>query len=154
MKLIPLKQWICDKCGETIEKPEDGWLEWLQKPHEGPHGYKIVHHSKSRGSSCYHYEQHPERSDMHLNSFLGSDGMVPFISALDVGPYHSPKFNNPPLKDMRNFVETLRRLHLPYYEEARLYWRQAKEDGFFDGANEYSLYMQTTLKEIINKYGP
>ena len=27
MRLIPLKQWICDSCGEVIEKPEDGWLD-------------------------------------------------------------------------------------------------------------------------------
>jgi uncharacterized protein YlaI len=25
MKLKPLKQWICDSCGELIKKPEDGW---------------------------------------------------------------------------------------------------------------------------------
>lgn len=29
MELQPLKQWICDTCGEIIEAPHDGWLEWV-----------------------------------------------------------------------------------------------------------------------------
>jgi hypothetical protein len=26
---------------------------------------------------------------------------------------------------------------LPYYEEARLYWNQAEQDGLFDGATRF-----------------
>ena len=29
MRLRPLEQFICDECGELIEKLEDGWLEWI-----------------------------------------------------------------------------------------------------------------------------
>lgn len=29
MKLTPLKQWICDSCGGIIEKPKDGWWEYI-----------------------------------------------------------------------------------------------------------------------------
>ena len=29
--LEPLKQFICDKCGETIKSPRDGWVEWLEQ---------------------------------------------------------------------------------------------------------------------------
>jgi hypothetical protein len=36
-------------------------------------------------------------------------------------------------------VEFTRRLTVPYYEEAQLYWNQAEQDGLFDGANEISL---------------
>jgi hypothetical protein len=27
--LKPLEQFICDKCSNVIEKPEEGWIEWL-----------------------------------------------------------------------------------------------------------------------------
>jgi hypothetical protein len=31
MSLKPLQQWYCDRCGEIIEKPEDGWLHWRRE---------------------------------------------------------------------------------------------------------------------------
>lgn len=31
MRITALKQWICDTCGELIEKPEEGTLLGLQR---------------------------------------------------------------------------------------------------------------------------
>lgn len=50
------------------------------------------------------------------------------------------------------FTEVLRRLTIPHYEEARLYFKQAAQDGFFDEVNEIALYSQDTLSFIIHKY--
>ena len=32
--LKPLKQFYCDSCNQIIEKPKDGWVEWLNKKKE------------------------------------------------------------------------------------------------------------------------
>ena len=46
MKLEPLTQWICDRCGQVVKSPEDDLLCWLHKTREGEfkaHGFLIVH---------------------------------------------------------------------------------------------------------------
>jgi hypothetical protein len=44
-------------------------------------------------------------------------------------------------------------VQLPYYEEARFYWNDARRDGYFTGANEVWIYLPSTLKELIQLYG-
>jgi hypothetical protein len=50
-------------------------------------------------------------------------------------------------------LEIICRLHVPYYEEARRYFAEARADGHLDGVNEVALYMEDTLKSIVDKYG-
>lgn len=120
-------------------------------------GFKIVHYASSLpyrpGGDCYHYTDENGRADNHLEYFLGDDGMPNLLRFLDLGPYHNRDFTGPWVKDMREFVEFMRRLTIPYYEEARLYWREALADGFFDGANEIWMYLPDTLKKIVDTYG-
>jgi len=40
------------------------------------------------------------------------------------------------LENPDELAEIIRRIHVPYYEEARLYWDTAKADGYFIDANE------------------
>ena len=46
----------------------------------------------------------------------------------------------------------MRRMTVPYYEEARIYWDEAEADGFFADGNEYWIYQPITLKELIERY--
>lgn len=46
-----------------------------------------------------------------------------------------------------------RRLHLPYYEEARRYFDEAQADGTLDGVNEIELYRERTLHDLVSTYG-
>jgi hypothetical protein len=149
MKLEPLQQFTCDECGELIKSPKDGWLEWLiSTSSDGRklHGFRIVHHApasprKQHNGHCQ-YPSHFLIGDMHLEHFLGPDGLANLLSMFER-----------PFEDQQEFVEIIRRLHIPYYEEARLYWQIAKDDGFFDEANEYWPYLQDNLKTVIEKYG-
>ena len=76
MKLIPLKQFICDTCGGIINSPEEGWLEWLLDVNTTPHtnyGFKIIHHSSAENKSekgCYNYTGHPLEVGNHLKRYL------------------------------------------------------------------------------------
>ncbi len=91
---------------------------------------------------------------MKLDNFTGPAGIAMLLSFLDLGPLHDPDGENVPrLEDLREFAELMRRLVVPYYEEARLYWAVAETDGFFDGANEVWVYLPDTLKTLIEEYG-
>ena len=79
--------------------------------------------------------------------------MIEFLRELLDVLYHDPNYGGPRVEDIREFIEFARRLALPYYEEARLYWPKAEQDGFFDGANEIWIYLPITLEKLVRTYG-
>lgn len=144
-KLEPLDQWFCDSCGEVIETADDGWLEWYHKIDDyfNDKGFRIVHH----GGSCMYdtdvmFRQGKSTSDAHLNSFVDADGLVNLLSMVQ----------DKSVENEAELLEIIRRLHIPYYEEARKLHTEAELDGIFDGENELTRYLTRTSKEIINKY--
>jgi hypothetical protein len=147
-KLIPLKQWICDKCGGVVEA-DGGWIEWID-PDRRAAEYHIVHHA----AACYFHTHHPNRSDNHLHYYLGAEGLQRFLAELDVGDMIEPDVARRKVSvgDMPSFVDTVRRLHIPYYEEARTYFHAAREDGWFGGTNEAAIHMPDYNLQIIERY--
>ena len=75
--------------------------------------------------------------------------MANTIALLDPGTAIQPDFDEPDVRDVREWVELFRRLHLPNYEEARLKWSLARAEGYFADANQVSAYTQEALQEII-----
>jgi len=148
MKLTPLQQWICDSCGELIQSPEEGWVEWVRGEGDKCGEFKIVHQlvysPRKPRKGCYHHTNRGGRLDIHLSRFIGPEGLIELYAFLD--PAHGPG-----IADMGEFIELMRRLTIIYYEEARLYWNKALSDGF--GANEISIYLPENLKEMIEEYG-
>jgi len=53
------------------------------------------------------------------------------------------------LRDSKELVDIIKRLHIAYYEEARLLLKRALEEGFIDCRDD----TQVTLKGVIAKYG-
>lgn len=145
----PLEQFICDTCHSLIEKPEDGWLEWLDDNTAGVHSFRIVHHKPT----CHQHTADRNVKDNHLNYFAGSENLPNLYKFLDPG-YRYNRDLQPVANGLQiaEFTELLRRLTIPHYEEARLYFDQAEQDGLFDGANEVSPYKQDILKQIIHNY--
>ncbi len=155
----PLKQFICDECGELIERPEEGFVEWIEKEVDGKQqacGFRIVHHytfSPFKGkkrNGCYKYTNNNGRSDDHLDHILEMPQQY-LLSFLDLGQFHDPDGNSCSIKDFREYADFSRRLTVPYYEEARLYFDQAKSDGYSE-YNEYRIFKEETLKQIIEEY--
>jgi hypothetical protein len=91
---------------------------------------------------------------MPLENFVGPSGINYLLAFLDVGDYLQPDYEGPQASDLRGFTETFRRLHIPYYEEARHYWSLAIENGVFDGMNEIGIYHPNTLKVIVERFSP
>jgi hypothetical protein len=157
--LRPLEQWICDTCHELIEKPRDGYLEWLSGGGGGDiwtiHGFRIVHHSprspRQPDGNCYRYTRHPDRQDLDLDVFVGPDGLGRLLSWLALAPGQEGPSSHP--DNPGELVELIRRLHLPHYEEARLYFNEARGDGFLDDGDPADWFRQQTLLHIIDRYG-
>ena len=145
MKLTPLKQWICDSCGEIIEKPEEGWFEWYEdKKTSLGTGFRIVHHR----NSCMYDDSmlnHQDKTtlDLNLKDVIGTDGLANSLFRIELSEKDIYT-----LADLKGFIEILRRLHIPYWEEARLYWDKAYRDGFHDGCD----FSENTLLSVINEY--
>ena len=148
----PLKQWVCDVCGRIIETPEDGYVVW-GKNHDGLiDKIRILHKNNHVNGERIGCDLDRRFSfSLPLESFLGDEGKVRFLSLIDPGPDFIQDYRNH-IADIRLFLEIFRRLQIPYYEEARLYWDMAQADGFFDGANEVLTYMPRTLQRIVEEY--
>jgi hypothetical protein len=154
--LRPLQQWTCDYCRHVIQAANEGVLEWIEDGEHQAYGFRVVHYlpaspiKSTREAGCYHYADQPHNAEERLGSFLGPDGLARLLLFLDVGSEHRPL----PVASARELAECCRRLLLPYYEEARLYWGAATEDGFFRRGNRAWAYLEATLKSIIDEYGP
>lgn len=159
MELVPLRQWMCDTCGEIIESADDGYLEWVRDDENRAYDFRIVHRlSKSprrehSAGGCYQHGSPYRRQDASLDTFLGEDVLAHLLAFLDLGQI-DPEDTGPHVQSTRELVELVRRLMLPHYEEARLHWSDAQRDGFFDGANEVSPYSQRLLRSIVENYAP
>ena len=157
-QLRPLEQWVCDECGEIIQEPKHGYVEWLSgfATGEGPHGFRIVHHAprspQQPHGNCYRYSRSPGRQDLPVTDFLGESGIPLILSLIDVGRYHDPDRKARPAKDAREWADLYRRLHLPYFEEARRHWDRASRDGYFAEANELWVYMPNNMRARIEHY--
>ena len=153
-----LKQWICDVCGRIIDNT--GLVVWNASMYpdnddEKYFKYKIVHpsgafdeHGNQYGCD-YDHSNYPLSG--HLSWFLGGEGLSNLLAMIDVGPLHRDEYEEQ-ITNMRDFLELFRRVQLPYYEEARLYWEEARRDGYFDGASEVWAYLPRTLENLIKSY--
>lgn len=147
LRLKQKQQWYCDTCGEIILSDNDGMLEWdssMDSEEEciNAKHFRIVHHITS-GNRCQTQRgQRSNLSDGHLNWYTGSQGLS---NLLDL--YERNKVNPTELNTI------IRRLHVDYFEEARPYMYQAREDGY--GFDPYDIgdYSQEELIFLIKKYG-
>lgn len=152
-KLKPLEQFVCDTCGEVIADPEKGYVVWKSDDKLRAYGWKIIHQAA-------HSPGYPKRScdndksffsSSALPDFLGPLGLVRCLAKIDVGPYHDREYDGHMVRDLREWTEFMRRLHLPFYEEARGYWSRASGD-YFQDVNEVRIYMPDYLKAMIEHF--
>lgn len=156
-RLTPLTQWQCDTCGQVIKSPKDGYIEWLndRKDPAMNHDFRIVHHGPvsplKPPRNCYKYDQYEGRNDVSIDRFLGSEGFARLLGFLDPGEYLEPEYCGPRV-NIRDFTELVRRLHVPHYEEARLYWGRASEEGWFEGMHQGNTFGPDLLKRLVEEF--
>lgn len=144
-----MKNWICDSCGGVIEKPEDGWVEWINlgsskigRDLRLVHKYGAV--SSMKKDRCM-FNQDAEFAkdngtvaDSSLTDFLGADGLMRllvFISESEL-----------PIPDV---LEMIKRLHIPEYEHARKHFKDAIHAGVFEPDMPKNFYGQSDIKATI-----
>ena len=128
-------------------------LEFYKDDDLRAYDFRIVHHfvaspkKKIREEGCYESKRKP---GLQLDEYMGSEGLVRLLYFLD--HFSDEDDRGPWVQSAREFTELVRRLRLPYYEEARQYWHRAKTDGFFADFGDIRPYTQETLQAIIKKY--
>lgn len=142
----PLSTWYCDVCGEKIENVKKGYVIWKHNNNRQYHSYKIIHQSE-----C---DLKDHISSMALVDLIGNNGLTKLLSHVSDGPIikniNGTSFRR--AESLDEFTELLRRIHTPYYEQARRYFHQEKLIEDFYDSNSIHVYVPDTLKWICKTY--
>lgn len=149
--LKPLKQWYCDVCGKVIKKPDDGYVIWSENDDWEITDIKIIHQGREgRGRPFGCDRGDPKYScSLPLDAFLGDIGKAELLAMVDPGSRFCGEYKSH-IADKRMFIEFVKRVQLPYYEEARLCMGSEAGSRVLDGANEVYAILPRTLKAIID----
>lgn len=137
--------WYCDVCGETIQNSNDGYVIWKTQPNA--HDFKIIHQVKCDLKGDY-------SASAALDDFLGDDGLAYLLTQLSCGlvaknigrPSHCD------ITDFDEYVDFIRRVQTPLYEEARRHFSKLNLLSDYSDANELLPYTQSELQHIIKTY--
>lgn len=145
----PLTRWRCDRCGDLIEGADKGYVIWGAHRHNNT-GFEIIHQGRCDDKSKTH--------SAALRDFLGPNGFAYLTSLLTDGIVRTEhtEMTREPLSrvhDINQFTDFMRRVQLPFYEEARDYLRTSEAwDRLYD-ANEYLPYTQDFLRDVVAEKG-
>ncbi|MER7114138.1 hypothetical protein ABT332_06575 [Saccharomonospora azurea] len=153
---MPLKAWTCDVCGEPVTSdPNDGLVVWRSEPYDQgdrDYDFKIVHKtilSDPEPRLCDPGSKRGYSGNLDLTLFLGADGLALLLSWLSPGPMQGGT-NAPRVVNMDQFVDFVRRVQTPYYEEARTRFADDQTHHWLGDANEYAPYLPETLQKIAD----
>lgn len=141
----PLSTWYCDVCHEPIQDVEHGYVIWKSDESSRACHFKIIHQLK-----C---DQNDYMSSAALKDFLGVDGLTKLLSMISLGPIKGANGDGP-YRDVANldeFVDFIRRVQTPFYEEARRHFSEHDLLEDYTDANEAYPYLQDSLKEIAER---
>ncbi len=137
--LEPLRQWYCDVCGECIERPEDGYVIWQNDEERKSFDFTVIHKTR-----CDR-KQYPCSAE--LDRFLGTDGLTYLLTFLSCGPLIGGE-SKPRVRDLNEFVDFMRRVQTPCYEDARRRFDEESVQADWAGASEIAPYTQDALRRI------
>lgn len=153
-KLKPLEQFFCDTCGDVIDTIDAGYVVWAvdRDKRLTVHSFRIVHQDRDDlpGSRrCDDDRKYP--SSLPLKDWLGAHGVIEALQFIDVGRYHDREYLGHRVRDLREWTEFMRRLHVPYYEEARRYWDRACSE-YFEDVDDVRIFMPDYLAAMIEHF--
>lgn len=141
----PLTVWYCDYCDDKIEEASLGYLIW-KTTGIAAHDFKVLHHGKCSDM----FRRHPNSNP--LQDFVGDIGLTRLLSMLSLGPINAKRAEGSRERLILSddeFVDLVRRLHVPYYEEARRKFDEEDLIEEFSNSGEIRPYVPDTLKRII-----
>jgi hypothetical protein len=139
MEPTPLTQWKCDKCGETVTAA-NGYVIWNGTG--SPSNFKIIHQGRCDDKSVPYSQP--------LKDFLGPNGLAHITSMMSYGPVSAGQ-GVPKTPHADDYIDFLRRVQLPFYEEARAAFadRDVRED--LSDANQTYPYLQEVMKRLASR---
>lgn len=140
----PLSTWYCDTCGNKIDSVDRGYVIWRSKGR--PQDFKIIHQA-----DC---DQEDHGSSAALNDFLGTRGLSYCLTFLSAGPIIQGCGGSAvqPELDLTEFADFMRRVQVPYYEQARRSFSNPELLSALSDWNEFAPYVPETLKRLIEEY--
>lgn len=146
--LRPLQQWYCDVFGDVIEEPELGYVIWKLDNQGRYFGFKVIHQTM-----C---DRKGHDGSVDIQSFTGQDGLTMLLAFFSAGPIKNRLGQKCECEvvDVDEFVDFMRRMQLPFYEEARRRFADADVLDRFADANEVSPYQVEVLRKIAARKSP
>ncbi|OBH55021.1 hypothetical protein A5687_03340 [Mycobacterium mantenii] len=145
----PLTAWKCDQCQEDITDPGIALVTYRRDDQRRAYDFRLVHKNID-GRRC-----DPDNDDgfidsIELSQLLGADGLTDLLSLLSAGPYSDDR-GVVRVLDFDGYTDLVRRVQIPFYEEARRYWRTQYTRELLGGANHTYPYLPDTLEQIANQ---
>jgi hypothetical protein len=143
----PLQEWICDVCDEPITGADQGIVRWTTSGDDLQYSdFQIIHKTFLSDPEPYSCDPH-NGSWRLIEDFLNADGLALLLSWLSIGPLKGGGAACR-IASFDDFVELVRRVQTPFYEEARRHFDDEQTRDWLDDANEYSPYLPATLQRI------
>jgi hypothetical protein len=143
----PPARWLCDTCGEQVTDPAGALVVWRVADRDGGghafRDFKIVHKGPCDPESQAGYVM-----SLEVDRFTGPDGLTMLLSWLSIGPLKGGGYPRVAPEDLDAYVDLVRRVQLPGYEEARRYFDDPGVREWHGESNEVWPYTVQALREI------
>lgn len=148
----PLRSWICDTCGEPITDPTRALVVWRSDGDSYTYSdFMIVHKTFRREANPRHCDPGAKSGyimNLDLDHFFGVNGLTMLLSWLSIGPLKDGGGSRIASSDLDAFVDLVRRVQVPNYEQARPRFREEDTRYWLDDANEYYPYLPEVLDRV------
>lgn len=137
-----IDNWKCDTCGE--QTTSEGMLVWKGGGEDLIEDFRIVHQGP-----CDPGDEAGFLASMPLTHVVGAVGQQKLLSFLSAGPIIGNGHGRE--VDHDAFVDVFRRLHTPWYEEARTaLFHDHRLQNLLNGYNQYAPYIPEMLRKIVS----
>ncbi|MFJ8963317.1 hypothetical protein ACIRG5_28420 [Lentzea sp. NPDC102401] len=152
---MPLQHWNCDVCHDPLSSdPNDGLVVWRDRRVNNRFEYfdfKIVHKTildAPEPRRCDPGSAAGYSANLDLDHFLGPNGLAMLLSWLSPGPIKGGDYSHIAVSDLNAYVDFVRRVQTPFYEEARPRLSDENTLHWLGDANEYYPYLPDTLRRV------
>lgn len=136
--------WRCDACATPVTA-DGGVLAYLTqgRPPFASGRFRILH------APCGMAED-AELVTVRLSACLDRDGLSLMLAFLSAGPGRRDE-TGPTVDDVDEFVDVIRRLHVPFYEPARLRFGEPQVQRTLRRADRASPYQSAALRSLVQE---
>lgn len=138
----PLTTWTCDTCGDPVDA-EEGYVIWKDTAGQA-HDFRIIHKKRCDDKDL--------QSSLPLADLIGPAGLAKLLSFLSYGRLEQMKAEpaRPDrIGDIDEFVDFVRRVQTPYYEQARPLFSDYQVQERMADWNEVAPYLPEELEKLV-----